>query len=166
MRVLLEERGEADGERSGRLRDAFTLVEIMIVVAIIGVLAAMAIPSFMKAREESQAKRFVNDMRIACDAFMQYSINTGGYPPDRTPAVIPPGMADYLTGMSWTRRTTIGGTWDWDYLQFGCTAGVSVYRPERTDSQMAAIDAMLDDGNLATGAFRKRTSGFIYMIEK
>ena len=41
----------------------FTLVEIMIVVAIIGLLAAIAIPSFMKARTSSQQKACINNLR-------------------------------------------------------------------------------------------------------
>ena len=45
-------------------RQAFTLVEIMIVVALIGLLAALAIPSFIKVRKQSQAKRIINDARI------------------------------------------------------------------------------------------------------
>jgi prepilin-type N-terminal cleavage/methylation domain-containing protein len=42
---------------------AFTLVEIMIVVAIIGVLALIALPSFMRARRESQTSTCVNNLR-------------------------------------------------------------------------------------------------------
>ncbi len=41
----------------------FTLLEIMIVVAIIGLLAALAIPSFMKARTTSQQKACINNLR-------------------------------------------------------------------------------------------------------
>jgi len=41
----------------------FTLVEIMIVVAIIGLLAAIAIPNFIKARATSQANACINNMR-------------------------------------------------------------------------------------------------------
>ena len=44
-------------------QQAFTLVEIMIVVAIIGLLAALAIPSFIKNRKQSQGRRIVNDAR-------------------------------------------------------------------------------------------------------
>ena len=44
-------------------QEAFTLVEIMIVVAIIGLLAALMIPSFIKNRKQSQGRRIVNDVR-------------------------------------------------------------------------------------------------------
>ena len=44
-------------------RSAFTLVEIMIVVAIIGLLAAIAIPNFIKARELSQRSACINNLR-------------------------------------------------------------------------------------------------------
>ena len=45
-------------------RQAFTLVEVMIIVALIGLLAALAVPSFIKVRKQSQGKRIVNDARI------------------------------------------------------------------------------------------------------
>ncbi len=44
-------------------KQGFTLVEIMIVVAIIGLLAAIAIPSFMKARENSRKNACINNLR-------------------------------------------------------------------------------------------------------
>jgi prepilin-type N-terminal cleavage/methylation domain-containing protein len=52
----------------------FTLVEIMIVVAIIGLLAAIAIPNFMKSRATSQANACINNLRQIESACQQFSI--------------------------------------------------------------------------------------------
>ena len=55
----------------------FTLVEIMIVVVIIGLLAAMAIPAFNKVRETSQTKTITNNIRQIASASDQYFIKEG-----------------------------------------------------------------------------------------
>ena len=57
-------------------RQAFTLVEIMIVVAIIALLAAIAVPGFLRARKRSQASRIINDLRLIDSAVDQYAIET------------------------------------------------------------------------------------------
>jgi prepilin-type N-terminal cleavage/methylation domain-containing protein len=55
-------------------RAGFTLVEIMIVVAIIALLAAIAVPGFLRARKRSQASRIINDLRLIDSAVDQYAI--------------------------------------------------------------------------------------------
>ncbi len=55
-------------------RGGFTLVEIMIVVAIIALLAAIAVPGFLRARKRSQASREINDLRLIDSAVDQYAI--------------------------------------------------------------------------------------------
>jgi prepilin-type N-terminal cleavage/methylation domain-containing protein len=50
----------------------FTLVEIMIVVAIIGLLAAIAIPNFVRARQTSQTNACINNLRQIDGAIQQY----------------------------------------------------------------------------------------------
>ena len=72
----------------------FTLVEIMIVVAIIGLLAAIAIPNFVKARATSQANACINNLRqidAAANEFaLEQSKKTGDpitYPTDLTPYI-------------------------------------------------------------------------------
>ena len=54
----------------------FTLVEIMIVVAIIALLAAIAVPGFLRARKRSQASKILNDLRMIDGAIDQYAIET------------------------------------------------------------------------------------------
>jgi prepilin-type N-terminal cleavage/methylation domain-containing protein len=70
----------------------FTLVEIVIVVAIIGLLAAIAIPSFMHARAKSQATACINNLRQIESAVQQCALEKGKrigdtiqYPEDVTP---------------------------------------------------------------------------------
>ena len=58
-------------------RQAFTLVEIMIIVALIGLLAALAVPTFIKARKQSQGKRIVNDARIIDAAVDAWAFEKG-----------------------------------------------------------------------------------------
>ena len=61
-------------KRLNKKRGGFTLVEIMIVVAIIALLAAIAVPGFLRARKRSQASRVVNDLRLIDSAVDQYAI--------------------------------------------------------------------------------------------
>jgi prepilin-type N-terminal cleavage/methylation domain-containing protein len=59
-----------------KTRAGFTLVEIMIVVAIIALLAAIAVPGFLRARKRSQASKILNDLRLISSAMDQYAIET------------------------------------------------------------------------------------------
>ena len=72
----------------------FTLVEIMIVVAIIGLLAAIAIPNFVHSRAKSQATACINNMRQIDSAIQQFAMEKGlasgatiNWPGDLTPYI-------------------------------------------------------------------------------
>src|SRR6201996_673076 len=76
-----------------RHRQGFTLVEIMIVVAIIALLAAIAVPSFLRARKRSQATTTLESLRIIDAAKDQYAIENGKGP-STTPD--PQDLAKYV----------------------------------------------------------------------
>jgi prepilin-type N-terminal cleavage/methylation domain-containing protein len=84
-------------------RQGFTLVEIMIVVAIIALLASIAVPGFLRARKRSQASRIINDLRLidsACDLYAIENNKSTGNPvniADWT-KYIKTGTNLYLTG--------------------------------------------------------------------
>src|SRR2546425_10429577 len=73
----------------------FTLVEIMIVVAIIGLLAAIAIPNFVKARETAQLNSIFNNLRIIEGAKDQWALESKNGTGATTDLVI---ISDYLKG--------------------------------------------------------------------
>ena len=82
----------------------FTLVEIMIVVAIIGLLAALAIPGFVKSRKQSQGRRILNDARQMDSAIDQWALEYGKKDTD---AVITTSAATYLK-TTWPTNDLLG----------------------------------------------------------
>ncbi len=68
-----------------KLIRAFTLIELLIVVAIIAILAAIAIPNFLEAQVRSKVSRAKNDMRTLATAMEAYFVDTNQYPSDNVP---------------------------------------------------------------------------------
>lgn len=66
--------GKAGGSFVGARRGGFTLLEIMTVVAIVGLLVAVAVPSFMRARSRSVASMVLSDARMLDGALDQYAL--------------------------------------------------------------------------------------------
>ena len=77
-------------------KSGFTLVEIMIVVAIIGLLAAIAIPNFVKAREGAQLNAIFNNLRIIEGAKDQWALENKKGTGDVVDSLVT--ISDYLKG--------------------------------------------------------------------
>jgi prepilin-type N-terminal cleavage/methylation domain-containing protein len=65
------------------LQRAFTLIELLIVVAIIAILAAIAVPNFLEAQTRSKVSRTQTDMRTIATGMESYAVDHNRYPPSR-----------------------------------------------------------------------------------
>ncbi|MFC1462107.1 type II secretion system protein [Verrucomicrobiota bacterium] len=145
----------------------FTLVEIMIVVSIIGLLAAIAAPSFRKARLAAQATAITNDLRVFHDAFQTYTMSHGTFPPASVgPDTLPVGMEGYIKPTDWSDGVIGGGDYLW--LYFIPVSQWVIYLDDASRADlMQLVDEKLDDGDLTTGMFQQRagTINYFYIVE-
>lgn len=77
-------------------RRGFTLIELLIVVAIIGILAAIAVPNFLSAQTRAKMARVRADIRSLQTAMETYFVDNNVYPPDHS----------YFEPMTWRQLTT------------------------------------------------------------
>ena len=140
-------------------------MEIMVVVVIIGLLAALAIPAFQRNQRSAQNTRAVNDFRIFVQSFEVYNTQNGSWPPNAPAGAVPAGMNGDFKEDAWTMtKNTLGGRWNWDLNRPEFKAGVSVTGYTVSDAQLLEMDAKLDDGNLSTGFFQKIDSNRVTYI--
>ena len=145
-------------------RRGFTLVEIMIVVVVVALLAAIAVPAFQRVRLRAISGRYINDARQVRDAAERYATEHGNFPPNGT-ASLHADLQGYVPAKMFTERTPLGGQWDWDYRQNGFTACISVWQFTASDEQLLDIDRTIDDGVLTSGIFQKMGSKVVYVIQ-
>ena len=107
-----------------RSKKGFTLVEIMIVVVIIGLLAAMAIPAFQKVRQSSQDKAVLNNARQLAAAADQYFLENGVSSVTRGSLV---GSTNYVKALNLVANETYPDT----FVQ-GVTITVDAIAGQRT----------------------------------
>jgi len=115
----------------------FTLVEIMIVVAIIALLAAIAVPGFLRARKRSQATKILNDLRMIDSAVDQYAIETGRKTGD------PVGVVDWT---NYVKKDTI--LFNTGVSVLGTAYGTQTVdtTPQVPDSDLAVLSDVANTG--------------------
>jgi type II secretion system protein G len=79
---MIEMTGNRTAERTRA--SGFTLVELLIVVAIIGIISAIALPNLMNAIDKAKQKRTMGDMRGICTAIEAYATDNANYPANQS----------------------------------------------------------------------------------
>jgi len=152
----------------------FTLMEVMIVVALIGILGGMARLAISRATLRARGTAYLNDCRVFAEAFQRYAMEKGRYPADQTRrGRVPTEMVPYLRSAAWLRRTPLGGDYEWDDsrastpLRPRVAAAIRVNGCTLRIQELEQIDRWYDDGNLGTGNLRATNAGtrVFYIIE-
>lgn len=155
--------------RPARKARAFTLVEIAVVVMLIGLLAAMSLPTYRYVTIRSKATAVTNDIRVFTTALQTYSTQHGGWPAATgVPGEIPAEMADALT-VNFTKPTAIGGQYEWvsNTTYRAAIRVTSTSASALTDDAelVETVDRTYDDGKLDAGNVQYVAGDLIFIIE-
>src|SRR2546425_8033575 len=107
-----------------RKDSGFTLIELLIVVAIIGIIAAIAIPNLLNAIDRSKQKRTMADMRSVGTACEEYSIDNNYYPVATTQGAL--SVVSGVLQPTYIKVVPLVDGWNFQ-LQYGTAAGGSAY---------------------------------------
>jgi prepilin-type N-terminal cleavage/methylation domain-containing protein len=77
-------------------RAGYTFIELLMVVAIIGLLASIAIPKYRTVKRRAQATQIVGDVDVLRVASMSFYADSSYFPDDAAPGQVPTGLAAYL----------------------------------------------------------------------
>lgn len=175
----------------GRLRQGFTLVEIMVVVVILALLIALGVPAYRHYQRKAEITQFVNSLRIFTQSYQTFAMKYGDFPNSAAAGVLPNDGINYMgskpgdppnTGeirdTDWS-ASWMGGQWKWDGGNSrpniaGSTWGrvhgvISIVGASVDDSMMTQIDALLDDGDLTHGNFQKTNTSpltYTYLVQQ
>lgn len=145
----------------------FSLVELIVVVTVVGVLFAIAIPVYSDYRDRARITVVASELKQFHDAFYAYTVDTDSVFPNDTHLVLPAGMDKYINPSVWTSEIAIVGRYNWEGPDYYPYAGISIFASTAPTETFETLDQMLDDGNLNTGKFRIGTNGRpTYIVEE
>ena len=150
------------------MHKAFTLIELIVVIVVIGILAAVSIPKFVDASEETNLTATSEDLRAIVNAVSMYHAKYGSYPRDvnrrQVVGVLDPFFKDTNP---FSKPAPIGGVYDyegppnWSPVQISIRSETASNHSEAT---AIALDEYMDDGDLTTGSIRRQGNRTYYIV--
>ena len=154
-----------------RTRFGFTLIELVVVAGAMGILAAIVVPKFANAHDESKVVATGEDILSMAQAIEQYHNKHGYWPAEVSPGQMPPELSTaFKSSNPFAKPCPIGNVYDYGHITINNSHTVTLsispgFTSEDTtivDAQ--ALDAYLDDGVLNTGRFQRVGNGYVYRI--
>jgi len=142
--------------------DAFSIIELMVVVTTIGIVALLGVPGISKAAQRTEAVATGNDIRVFSEAIEFYATTSGRYPADMSYTTMPAEVSNYLPAL-WR-----DGSYSWFYVHDPRYTYLYVYDLQFSAEQAVTLDGTIDDGNIATGNVRIafNGTGLVYLFRR
>lgn len=136
----------------------FTLLELLVTVAIVGILAAIAVPQLSSYRDKARVARVATEMRSFESAFYAYYADHGEWPED-SHRTVPDGMESLISQTHWDKETSLGGYYNYEGPDGYAYTGLSLFSHSASNDLIVMLDKMLDNGDLSSGRFRNGSNG-------
>ncbi len=139
-------------------RFAFTLVEMLVVVVVIGILAAMVTPKFLQAKEEASIAATSEDLQAIVNALSMYISKHGSYPRDVNRMQVVSALTPYFKSENpFAKPAPMGGVYDYEGPPNWNPPQISIRKNNGnnyTDNMALKLDEYIDNGDLRTGKLR------------
>ncbi len=150
------------------MRHAFTLVELIVVIVVLGILAAVVAPKAINARQEATLTATAADLKAIENAIALYVSEHGAYPRDVNRRQVVSVLDPYFkTDNPFSKPAPIGGIYDyegppnWSPIQISIR---SESQSNHSQDRALELDQYMDNGDLSSGTIRRQGDRTYYII--
>ena len=147
-------------------RNGFTMLELVVVITVVGILAAMVVPRFAGAQDESSVAATAADLHKIAQALSMYQGTNGLFPPNASRSSDATMIKPYFKGSNpFEKVTPIGGVYDYDGTPTHTPVTISILQDgsnRYSYDHALELDAYMDNGDLTSGRLREVGERLVY----